>query len=228
MDVPFYSMVNLIAGRAVVPELMQNQMTGENLAREALRLLADQPAPRRNEGRPGRCAAEVGRRLTPLPQRAALAIQRDIWKDKSLMFRNRTLAVVLTLALGACAAWAQDRRSRIDVEQYTIDAEVSPATQSLTAKASVRFVPLDDNITSAAFELNNALNVSRVVDDKGKQIPASRNQQDFTVRLSFDAAAGQGPGRHHHVLLRRQALRAGRFAGLRHQVRRPSIPTSLT
>ncbi len=108
------------------------------------------------------------------------------------MFRNRTLAAVLTLALAASAAWAQDRRSRIHVEQYTIDAEVSPATQSLTAKASVRFVPLDDNITSAAFELNNALNVSRVVDDKGKQIPASRNQQDFTVRLSFEQQLPKG------------------------------------
>ena len=109
------------------------------------------------------------------------------------MFRNRTLAAALTLALAASAAWAQqDRRSRIDVEQYTIDAEVSPATQSLTAKASVRFIPLDDNITSAAFELNNALNVSRVVDDKGKQIQASRNQQDFTVRLSFDQQLPKG------------------------------------
>jgi len=39
--VPFYSMVNLIAGRAVVPELMQSQMTGERLASEALRLLRD-------------------------------------------------------------------------------------------------------------------------------------------------------------------------------------------
>ena len=108
------------------------------------------------------------------------------------MYRNRTLAAVLTLAVGASAAWAQDRRSRIDVELYTIDAEVSPAAQSLTAKASVRFVPLDDNITTAAFELNNALNVSRVVDDKGKQIPASRNQQDFTVRLSFEQPLVKG------------------------------------
>ena len=78
------------------------------------------------------------------------------------------------------------------MEQYTIDAEISPNTQSLAAKASVRFMPLDDNITSATFELNNALNVSRVVDDKGKQIPASRNQQDFTVRLSFDQPLPKG------------------------------------
>ena len=108
------------------------------------------------------------------------------------MFRNRNLALVLILALGASAARAQDRRSRIDVEQYTIDAEVSPAAQTLAAKASVRFIPLDDNITSAAFELNNALNVSRVVDGAGKQIPASRNQQDFTVRLSFEQPLVKG------------------------------------
>jgi lipid-A-disaccharide synthase len=44
VDVPFYSMVNLIAGRAVVPELMQNEMSGERLAFEALRLLDDPTA----------------------------------------------------------------------------------------------------------------------------------------------------------------------------------------
>src|ERR1035441_5351814 len=113
---------------------------------------------------------------------------RIFWKDKSLMFRKHSLTprltlALLTLALGVSAAWAQDRRSsRIDVQQYTIAAEVSPSAQSLAAKATVRFVPLDDNITSVAFELNNALNVARVVDDAGKQIQASRNQQDFTVR----------------------------------------------
>jgi lipid-A-disaccharide synthase len=37
--VPFYSMVNLVADRRIVPELIQDQMTAENLAREALALL---------------------------------------------------------------------------------------------------------------------------------------------------------------------------------------------
>lgn len=41
VDVPFYSMVNLIAGRKIVPELMQQEMTGERLAAEAARLLDD-------------------------------------------------------------------------------------------------------------------------------------------------------------------------------------------
>jgi len=39
VDVPFYSMVNLIAGKKIVPELMQDEMTGERLAEEAGRLL---------------------------------------------------------------------------------------------------------------------------------------------------------------------------------------------
>jgi lipid-A-disaccharide synthase len=44
VDVPYYSMVNLIAGRAVAPELMQSRMTGEGIASEARRLLSDDAA----------------------------------------------------------------------------------------------------------------------------------------------------------------------------------------
>lgn len=40
--VPFYSMVNLIAGRKIVPELMQDEMTAARLGEEALRLLANE------------------------------------------------------------------------------------------------------------------------------------------------------------------------------------------
>ncbi|HEV8041056.1 MAG TPA: lipid-A-disaccharide synthase [Bryobacteraceae bacterium] len=42
--VPFYSMVNLVAGRRIVPELMQSDMTPARLAGEALRLLGDRSA----------------------------------------------------------------------------------------------------------------------------------------------------------------------------------------
>lgn len=39
--VPYYSMVNLVAGREIVPELIQDEMTPERLSREALGLLTD-------------------------------------------------------------------------------------------------------------------------------------------------------------------------------------------
>ncbi len=102
-----------------------------------------------------------------------------------------------------------------------IDAEViAQYLDHLPAKAAVRFIPLDDNVTSATFELNNALNVSRVVDDQGKQIPASRNQQDFTVRLSFDQPLPKGQPVTVTFYYDGTADGPGGFAGLRHQVRR--------
>jgi lipid-A-disaccharide synthase len=78
VDVPFYSMVNLIAGRAVVPELMQSRMTGENIAAEARRLLTDEGA----RARMGAGLAEVRAKLSgsaqsqvTVQQRAAALIQ---------------------------------------------------------------------------------------------------------------------------------------------------------
>jgi lipid-A-disaccharide synthase len=68
---PFYSMVNLIAGRRVVPELMQGAMTGEALAREASRLLTDAAA--RAEMKKG--LAEVAQKLAghdPAPLAASI------------------------------------------------------------------------------------------------------------------------------------------------------------
>ena len=107
------------------------------------------------------------------------------------MFRE--IALTGALLAGALGCMAQPaNRSRIDVQEYDIDADVSPNTSSISAKVTVTFIPIDDNITSLPFELNNALNVSRVVDDKGRQIQASRNAQDFTVRLNFEQPLAKG------------------------------------
>jgi hypothetical protein len=116
------------------------------------------------------------------------------------MFRDCRIHAAVPLMAGLLwfagmhPASAQERRpaSRIDVQDYTIEADISPNTSSIAAKTTVRFVPMDDGLTSASFELNNALNVSRVVDDKGKQIQASRTQQDFSIRLTFDPPLAKG------------------------------------
>lgn len=68
--VPFYSMVNLIAGKKVVPELMQHEMTGERVAAEASRLL-DRPEER---GKMKEALARVAALL--IPQGKADAIGR--------------------------------------------------------------------------------------------------------------------------------------------------------
>ncbi len=79
-------MVNLIAGRAVVPELMQGQMTGARIAEEALRLLPDGPA--RREMQAG--LAEVRGKLSPDAAKIPLAglprLCRKYWRKQLLMF----------------------------------------------------------------------------------------------------------------------------------------------
>jgi hypothetical protein len=111
------------------------------------------------------------------------------------MFRKILLAMIALASIALAPLAAQDRGSksgRIDVDNYAIDAEINPHTQTLTANVKVRFTPLDNDVSTASFELNNAFNVSRVVDDSGRQIPASRTTQDFSVRLSFPAPLPKG------------------------------------
>ena len=106
------------------------------------------------------------------------------------MASRASMALALLAALTP-AAMAQQKRERIDVEHYTVDARIDPRTQTLAATAELRFIPVDE-VSSAQFELNNALSVSKVEDASGRQVPASRNQQDFTVRLSFPEALPKG------------------------------------
>lgn len=113
------------------------------------------------------------------------------------MVRKFWFSFTATVMLAAGSpVGAQERRGaappRLDVEHYTIEAEVNPRTQTLAATVQVRFVPLEDNLTTATFELNNALNVSRITDAAGQQVPASRLQQDFSVRLNFPGALSKG------------------------------------
>jgi aminopeptidase N len=90
---------------------------------------------------------------------------------------------------------AQDRRPQIDVEHYRIDAEIDPAAQTLAARVQIRFVPQDD-ATSAVFELNNGLNVSKVEvleaaegPEQGSGIAAGGGK-----KLIGEPGAGRRPG----------------------------------
>lgn len=73
-----------------------------------------------------------------------------------------------------------------------IEAEISPATQALSAKVRVDLSSQEDGITAAVFEPHNALNVSTVEDANGRWSPASRYTQDLTVRLNFPEPLAKG------------------------------------
>ncbi len=96
----------------------------------------------------------------------------------------RKFSLALALLGAAAVSSAQQRPARIDVQHYDIDAEVNPRMQTLRAKAQVDFVPQEQTGT-ATFELNNALDVSKVEDEAGRPVSVTRDRQTFSVSLSF-------------------------------------------
>jgi tetratricopeptide (TPR) repeat protein len=81
--------------------------------------------------------------------------------------------------------------SRIDVQSYLIDAQIDPTAQTITATALVRFIPQDD-VSSLTFELNNALSLTKVIDEDGRQIPASRTSADMSIGVSLPQPLQRG------------------------------------
>ncbi|MBA3916528.1 MAG: hypothetical protein H0X25_22320 [Acidobacteriales bacterium] len=83
----------------------------------------------------------------------------------------------------AAPTWAAEKvTARFRVDDYQIDADLVPHSHKITAKARVKITALDD-VNVAAFELNNALRVTKVTDANGKTLSAERITQDFTVRV---------------------------------------------
>jgi aminopeptidase N len=79
--------------------------------------------------------------------------------------------------------WAAEK-ARLRVDDYQIDAELTPHTHRLAARVKVKFTALED-INAAVFELNNDLRVTKVTDDGGQALSAERIAQDSTVRIQL-------------------------------------------
>ncbi len=88
------------------------------------------------------------------------------------------------LLLSATLFAQQDKRGRIDVENYDIDAEIQPATQTLVAKVRMRLVPLDDRMSSIELDFNDAMRVASITDDSGTQLNLAKTT-DFKYRVQF-------------------------------------------
>ncbi len=80
--VPFYSMVNLIAGRKIVPELMQDQMTGIALADAVFGLIDDPAALGRMRRDLAEVAAKLSTRDDPM-ERAAVLVNEFLNEDRA-------------------------------------------------------------------------------------------------------------------------------------------------
>ncbi|MGC2172979.1 MAG: M1 family aminopeptidase [Candidatus Sulfotelmatobacter sp.] len=92
---------------------------------------------------------------------------------------------LLLLAFVAMPARAAEK-PHLRVDDYQIEAVLTPHLHEISARAKVRFTALDD-LTVAIFELHNDLRVTRVLDEKGQPLSAERVTQDSTVRVALPA-----------------------------------------
>ncbi len=101
--------------------------------------------------------------------------------------RARRALVFAVLAcsflLMSSSTWAAEK-VRLRVDDYQIDAEISPHVHKLTARAKVKFTALEDT-NVATFQLHNALRVTKVLDAANKPLSAERVTQDSSVRVQL-------------------------------------------
>ncbi len=77
-------------------------------------------------------------------------------------------------------------KAHLRVDDYQIEAELTPHLHQISARAKVKFTALQD-LNTAVFELHNDLRVTRVLDEKDQPLSAERVTQDSTVRVPLPA-----------------------------------------
>ncbi len=104
-------------------------------------------------------------------------MQRALW---------RCVALLVFPALTA-TVFAAPPRVPLQVNSYVITADLDPAVNKLTATAVVSFTALDD-LTTASFELNNGLQITKLTDATRKPLQNERLSTNSTVRVTLPAA----------------------------------------
>ena len=95
------------------------------------------------------------------------------------------LSTVCVLAIPAWrGAWAAPVRPQLNVTGYVISADLDPALGKLTASADVTFTALED-LTTASFELNNGLAITKLTDKAGNALNSERLTSNSTVRITL-------------------------------------------
>ena len=90
--------------------------------------------------------------------------------------------LVLFLAFLLTTAALAAEKPRLRVDDYQIQAELTPHLHQISARATVKFTALQD-LNVAVFELHNGLRVTKVVDATNKPLSAERVTQDSTIRV---------------------------------------------
>src|SRR6202167_6329192 len=97
---------------------------------------------------------------------------------------SSSLALLL-LVFGTTPSRAAEK-VHLRVDDYQIEAELTPHLHQISARAKVKFTALQD-LNTAIFELHNGLRVTRVLDENNQPLSAERVTQDSTIRGPFPA-----------------------------------------
>src|SRR5579863_5689304 len=81
-------------------------------------------------------------------------------------------SALLLLVFVAIPSWAAEK-TRLRVDDYQIEAELTPHLHQISARAKVKFTALQD-LNTAVFELHNGLRVTQVLDEKNQPLSAER------------------------------------------------------
>jgi len=104
----------------------------------------------------------------------------QLWRGKSAITIALTLLILLLVAWPS-SSWAAEK-ARLRVDDYKIEAELTPHIHQISARVKVKFTALQD-LSVATFELHNALRVTKVLDANNQPLSAERVTQDSTVRV---------------------------------------------
>src|SRR5229473_7499774 len=94
---------------------------------------------------------------------------------------SKSFFVLFLAFLPTIAALAAEK-PRLRVDDYKIEAELTPHLHQISARAKVKFTALQD-VSVATFELHNALRVTKVLDANNQPLSAERVTQDSTIRV---------------------------------------------
>ena len=104
--------------------------------------------------------------------------------------RIATLAL-LALTLAVTTAGAAPVRQLMQVTGYVIDADLDPAAHTLTATVTVTITALED-LNTVTFELNNGLQITRLVDAQQQTLSPERLTTNSTVRVPLATPLAKG------------------------------------
>jgi len=109
-------------------------------------------------------------------------MQIQLRRAQSVLSASSALLLLIFIAI---PSWAAEK-AHLRVDDYQIEAELTPHLHQISARAKVKFTALQD-LNTAIFELHNGLRVTRVLDDKNQPLSAERVTQDSTIRVPLPA-----------------------------------------